>query len=412
MFAGIKKGLRFFPLLILLFALSFLFAKNASTTHPSPAPSLTPPATPLPTQTTTPARTPDPLPVADDPFKKSIIAAGEYLVRQQLANGELSYQVDFLSGKRAYAPSNIRLVEGTGSLYTVCRVAADIEFCEAGDLALAHYLELLVRDPKTFKGACLYADGACQLSGSALTVDVIYKRWQAAGDFSLKDQNLLDTAMELGYFLVSLKKPEGGLYHSFDPHFSGMVDPSYFLSFSDSQALVALLELYEMTGNAFWLDQAVDLNHFLLSQPYTEDLWHTHALRMFARLGLLDRAGAVYAAGLAETVIKGEVRSLDPKNSSASSSAKIEALASAAQALKMSGAEHEWLYPDIRAFIEFVQARQLPENPCSWSVDREKNIKFSGGIFNSCEDASIRIDSLQHWIDGGTAYLEYLAMLN
>ena len=134
--------------------------------------------------TAVPARIPEKIPIADGPLKEAIIAAGDYLVRQQLQNGELSYQVDFMTGERAYSPSHVRLMAGTGSLFTVCRVSADLKYCDAGDLALNHYLELLVNDPENFKGICLYTEGTCQLGGAALTVDAIYKRWQAKGDFS------------------------------------------------------------------------------------------------------------------------------------------------------------------------------------------------------------------------------------
>ena len=135
------------------------------------------------TPTFTPALVPETIPIEDSPLKDSIIAAGDYLVRQQLPNGELSYQVDFMTGERSYSPSYIRLIAGTGSLFTVCRVSDDLKYCEAGDLALDHYLELLVSDPENFTGTCLYTEGNCQLGGAALTVDAIYKRWQATGRF-------------------------------------------------------------------------------------------------------------------------------------------------------------------------------------------------------------------------------------
>ena len=45
---------------------------------------------------------PNSIPIPDSPLKESIIAAGEYMVRQQLTNGELSYQVDFQSGAREF----------------------------------------------------------------------------------------------------------------------------------------------------------------------------------------------------------------------------------------------------------------------------------------------------------------------
>ena len=179
-----------------------------------PLPEQAPPVTTSPpnlpaTPTFTPALIPQTIPIENSPLKDSIIAAGDYLVRQQLVNGELSYQVDFMTDERAYTPSYIRLVAGAGSLYTVCRVSGNSKYCEAGDLALDHYLEMLVSDPNRFTGTCLYTNGGCPLGGAALTVDAIYKRWQATGGFILEERNLLTTAMDLGYFIVSMRKPDG-----------------------------------------------------------------------------------------------------------------------------------------------------------------------------------------------------------
>lgn len=398
-------------LVFFLSALAFMSASISSEKDERPVISITPTKAAAPVPTGTPFHTPQIIPVENSPLKNSITAAGNYLVRQQLVNGELSYQVDFLSGERSYSPSNIRLIEGTGSLFTVCRVSGDSKFCNAGDLALEHYFEFLVSDPKEFKGTCLYAEGSCQLSGAALTVDAIYKRWQATSSFVLKDQNLLDTAVDLGYFVVSMRKPEGGFYQSFDPHFAGIVNPDYYLAFSSSEALLALLELYEMTGNEFWLKQAREVNAYMITQPLTEDLWHGYAFRMMSRLDKLNKVDLDYAVDIANTIIAGQVRSLDPRNTSGSTAAKIEALASIAQSLFLSGEEHEWLEPEIQAFVEFVKARQLPNNNCGWETDKETIKRFGGGVFSSCEDASIRIDSLQHWINGVTAYLEYQSVI-
>jgi hypothetical protein len=44
---------------------------------------------------------------------------------------------------------------------------------------------MLVSDPQNFKGTCLYTNGGCPLGGAALTIDAIYKRWQASGGFIL-----------------------------------------------------------------------------------------------------------------------------------------------------------------------------------------------------------------------------------
>ncbi len=61
----------------------------------------------------------------------------------------------------------------------------------------------------------------------------------------------------------------------------------------------------------------------------------------------------------------------------------------------------------MRAFITFVRARQLPDNDCNWMITEEMVTEFGGGIFSSCDEPSIRIDGLQNWINGVTAFLEY-----
>lgn len=364
-----------------------------------------------PTSTFTPALVPETIPIGAGPLKDSIIDAGDYLVRQQISNGELSYQVDFMTNERSYSPSYIRLIAGAGSLFTVCRVAQDLKYCEAGDRALDHYLEMLVSDAEKFTGTCLYTNGTCQLSGAAVTVDAIYKRWQATGDFILKDRNLLSTAMDLGYFIVSMRRPEGGFYHSYDPHFAGTVDPDYFVMYSSGEGLSALMELYEMTGNIFWLEQANDVHAYMLTQPITEDHWHSYAFGMFAKLDKLTKLDTGYAKQIAGVIIAGQVRSLNPSNTSISTATKVEALSALAQAFYLSGMEHSWLDSEIRTFVTFVKARQLPDNNCNWDINDDMILSYGGGIFGSCEDPSIRIDGIQHWINGATAYLEYQSMI-
>ena len=388
-------------------AFSLMQRPQSEQAPPTVAPSPSLPATP----TFTPALIPETISIEDSPLKDSVIAAGDYLVRQQLVNGELSYQVDIMTGERSYTPSYTRLMSGTGSLYTVCRVSGDSKYCDAGDLALGHYLDMLLSDPQKFTGTCLYTNGGCPLNGAALTVDAIYKRWQATGGYILGEHNLLTTAMDLGYFIVSMRKPDGSLYHLFDPHLNGRVVPDYFDSYSSGESLYALLELREMTGNDFWLEQAHEVNTYMISQPVTEDHWHGYAFAILARLDKLSKADKEYAAKIAETVIDGNVRSLNKINTSVSTATKIEALAAIAQALYLSGADHEWLDGEAGTFITFVQARQLPNNDCNFSLSDEMILNYEGGIFNSCEEPSIRVDGVQHWISGVTAYLEYQSMI-
>lgn len=394
---------RILPILLTLLLVAFIAYLWLNSGFQPPESPAAPPATP----TALPARAPEVPSLANDPLKKNILAAGDYLVNQQLANGELPYQVNILAGDRSSTPSNIRLMGGVSALYTVCRVAEDSTYCEAGDRALTHYLPNLLDDPERFKGTCLYSNGACPLGGATATIDAVYKRWQAAGSVTLDDRDLLADALNLGYFIVSMRKPEGGFYHSFDPHPGGTVNPDYHDPTFNGEGAAALLQLYEITGNGFWLEQAREVDDFMLTQPVTEDAGHARALALFARLDELKREDINYAKQIADLIVAGQIRSLNPANSAIVSATKIEALASIAQALALSGEDPSRLDREIKPFIAFVQARQLPANDCNFApVDS----MYKGGIFSACEDPSIRVDGVRHWVDGLTIYLEYRGM--
>lgn len=398
-----RKQIIPFLLVILLVMLAAYLWLGADSFKPPVEPTVYP----SPVPTTISAHAPEVIPLGKDPLKKSIIDAGDYLVRHQLANGELPYQVNILTNDRSSTPSYIRLMGGVSALYTVCRVAEDSSYCEAGDRALDHYLPNLVTDESRFKGTCLYSNGACPLGGAAAVIDAVHTRWQATGSVLLQDHDLLRDAVDLGYFIVSMRKPEGGFYHSFDPHFGGTVNPGYVDPTFNGEGTAALLQLYEMTGNEFWLEQAREVNEFMLTGAVTEDAGHSQALALFAKLDGLNKDDKAYAKQIADLIIAGQVRSLNPANASASTAAKIEALASIAQAFVLSNEDHAWLDREIETFIAFVQARQLPANDCNFDLDNKAIGSYRGGLFGSCDDPTIRIDGGQRWVNGLTLYLEY-----
>ncbi len=350
-------------------------------------------------------------PYPESPLRESIRAAGDYLVRNQLSNGQLAYQVDIETHIRAASPSYVRLIAATGALFTACRVTAEVNYCQAGDRALEYYLIRLVEDTERFEGVCFSEEGDCSLGGSALAIDAIYKRWQATGNYSLGSRDLKSDAENLGRFLIWMRKPEGGFYHSFDPYYGGRVNPDYFVVYFNGESLMALLELYEMTGDKEWLTQAREINAHMLTQQVNEDHWHAYALRLFARLDELSQEDVTYAIRIGEAVISGETLSLDPSNSSISTATKVEATAALGQALYLAEYPYEWLEPEMAKFAGFVMARQLPENDCGWITSTEMEFNYAGGIYRDCEETTIRIDALQHWINGAAAYMEYIGMV-
>jgi hypothetical protein len=339
---------------------------------------------------------------------ESITAAGDYMLTYQQANGELSYRIDILDGKSDFSVSTIRLIAGTGSLFTVCRVTGDDKYCQAGDEALAHYLDSLTIDgDDLFGGACFASGGWCKLGGAALAVDAIYKKWQATGETTLGERDLMETALEFGEHMVWMRRKAGGFYHRIDPD-DGTVDRDYFVVYFNGESLMALLQLYEMTGDEHWLDQAHEINNHMLRQSITQDHWHAYAFSYFARLDSLAGTDVSYATRIANAIINSE-RNLAVDHSTISTGTKVEALASIALAFEAAGEDHEWLAPAVKAHSDFIMARQLPNNFCEFDSDVIE--PYLGGIYYNCEESYIRVDGLQHWINGAAAYLDYLVDL-
>ncbi len=336
----------------------------------------------------------------------SIAAAGDYLIRNQLSNGELPYKVDITDGNRRYSPSHIRLIAATGALYTVCRVTGDPAYGRAGDRALACYLERLIEDEDKFEGACLYSKGYCKLGGAALAIDAVYRRWQAIGDTRLEGRDLLAVARRLGEHLVWMCRSAGGFYHRLDPY-DGIIDGSYYVRYFNGEALMALLELYEMTGEAVWLEQALGVNAYMKQQPVTGDHWHAYAFRLLARLDALTTDDRAYAEKIARAVVD-DMSDLDLTHGSISTATRMEALAAVGLALQDATSFREWLAPAIRRHADFVMARQLPRHLCHREIPDGIIQLYRGGIYHSCRKPYIRVDALQHWINGAALFLECL----
>jgi hypothetical protein len=149
----------------------------------------------------------------------------------------------------------------------------------------------------------------------------------------------------------------------------------------------------------------------MLAQPVDQDHWHAYAFSLFAKMDLLTKKDITYATRIGEAVLQGEKASLAHTGSSISTATKLEATAALGLSLALSETPHEWLAPEMEKFAQYVMGRQLPENDCGWITSAEMNVNYAGGIYLNCNDPIIRIDGLQHWINGAAAYLEYLEMI-
>lgn len=335
----------------------------------------------------------------------SIKRGGDYMLAYQLSNGELAYQIDVLGGSQnnVYV-SHVRLIAGSGTLYTVCRVTGDDAYCRAGDRALAHYSTRLI-EREDMPGTCFYTENACSLGGNALFIDAIYRRWQATDSTDMVGNDLLDTALQLGENIAWLRNEDGSLIHSYDPHL-GRLDRGYYVRFYPGESLMALLELYEMTDDPHWLDQARQTDEYMLRQEVTPDHWHAYGFSFFARLDSLTPDDIAYAKQIGQTILDDQ-EALTAVDNSIGIGTRVEALSSLARAFRQAGEPHAWLIPGLETSALFVMSHQLPDHACNWPSQLDLT-PLAGGIYASCPEAYIRVDGLAHWINGAAGFLDYL----
>jgi hypothetical protein len=245
----------------------------------------------------------------------------------------------------------------------------------------------------------------CRLGGSALAIDAVYRRWGATADTTLNETDLLDTALRLGENMSWLRQDDGSLFHGFDPH-TGLVDFTYHDTFFTGESLMATLELYELTGDPRWLEEARQTNAYMLRQEAARDHWHAYSFWFLARLDGLTEADVEYADEIGQAF--GDVQATWRTDLSAISAASmVEGSAALALALQAEGEPHEWLAPGLENFALYVLAHQLPRHQCRWPETADLS-GLEGGIYSTCEDSLVRVDGVQHWINGAATYLEYL----
>jgi len=64
------------------------------------------------------------------------------------------------------------------------------------DLALDHYLDLLVNDPENFRGTCFYTEEIVNWGGARAYGGPLFINAGSQRGFFLKDHNLLNTAID------------------------------------------------------------------------------------------------------------------------------------------------------------------------------------------------------------------------
>ena len=340
--------------------------------------------------------------------EQTVRAAMVYLTNKQAADGDLPYQLTLDDGQIDYRSStcSVRNVAAVGALYNSYRLLRDQNLLEAANKGL----KLCLDDYLIARGELLYlaSDDRAALGGQALLVDAIYKMYLVSDPASFRSMNDNQIVQRLGQAMIEMKRTDGVryFYHSLKPS-TGEVDPEEFVVYFDGETLMSFWELYEMTGNEYWKNEALGLNQYMQTLPVNEDHWYAYSVRLMSRHVPVDNLSLARVGLILQMIEGNHAGHLRPAASTISTSTKLEAMTAIRVALKNWGQEEPvWLEPRIQEYIAWIAAHQLPKNICGWKEDQVPTILY-GGILTSCEKEMtyVRIDGQQHFVNGLITYL-------
>lgn len=357
----------------------------------------------------------------DPVLEEFVVNAADYVVRLQEDDGELPYQLvfDIESEYLVITPDTgyeIRSIAGVGNLFNVCSYTGDRSYCDQAEAALEYYVNNnSLYFGEEIDGIGYLSGDSIQLGGTALLVDALYKKATANdGRLIMYGQDFTMFAEDLGENILWMKDPgENYFYHSYNV-IDGKFNEGFQSEFFDGEALQALLQIYELTGEQKWLDEALALNEYMQDKSEhiaSQDHWHAYGLYYLSRNTEPSEADIDFAYSMVNVYAASRNSYFKSHSSAIGSGTRIEALAALRAALI------NWGLPipskldlTLYQYIEFLYQHQLPNDEYCHLGFNQLDAELHGGIFTSCNDDEglyfIRIDGVQHATNGVILYLE------
>lgn len=195
----------------------------------------------------------------------------------QLADrhGRFKYRFDPVSGSVAEGYNVLRHCGAVWAMLDVGeRIGRPKDVLEAGTRAVTYLLNEFLKFSPDYRHGCIVENNSVKLGGNALAILAILSVYRATGDDILKT-----LATSLGKYMLKDLKPDGDFVHK---RYLASGKISDFKSmYYTGEALLALLYLFDASGDEFWLDAAIHSENALAAKDYgvkEQSHWMLYAL--------------------------------------------------------------------------------------------------------------------------------------
>jgi hypothetical protein len=359
--------------------------------------------------------------VTKQSLRTAALAAGHYLARQVLPEGNYRYEIDAVSGAETSDYNWPRHAGATWYLADAAAYAKSTDLIEPARRAALHLVEHTLVD--CGKHRCIAATEHADLGSSALALLAFVELHQAG--FTLE---LARPIRELSDFILSQQRPDGEFMHFYDRPSQTREDVQ--VPYYSGEAAFALGRAARVLGDQRYVDAARRALEHQVAPPFWyvgwryfwgSEHWTCHAMNeLWSRAP--NRKALDFCLTWQESVrdLAIEGREAMPELDAATSagplalpmltgtSSRIEAAVStldAARRARVDPLEIERLETGIRRSLAFLMRFQLTPGPSHLMPEPSR---MHGGVPASPVDLHVRIDYPQH---AGTALLHYLRLL-
>jgi hypothetical protein len=359
--------------------------------------------------------------VTKENLRAAALAAGRYLSRHVLSEGNYRYELDAVSGVETPDYNWPRHSGATWYLADTAAYAKSSDLVEPARRAALHLVERTLVD--CGERRCIAAGERADLGSSALALLAFVELHQAG--FA---PELAAPIRELSDFILSQQRPDGEFMHFYDRPSRTRLDEQ--VAYYSGEAAFALGRAARVLGDQRYVDSARRALEHLVDPPFWyvgwryfwgSEHWTCHAMNeLWSRAP--NRKALDFCLRWQESVrnLAIDGREAMPELDSATSagplvlpmltgtSSRIEAAVSTLDAAKRAGVdprELERLETGIRRSLAFLMRFQLNPGPRHLMPAA---LLMHGGVPASPVDLRVRIDYPQH---AGTAWLHYLRLL-
>ncbi len=207
-------------------------------------------------------------------YHSAVCLAG--LVRE---DGSFLYRYDSRSGEPKGGYNILRHAGAIWALLDTFRDTRDERLLSGAQRATHHLLASSLRFFRSYSNVCICEDNTIKLGGNALAALALLSLFEVT-----RERLLLTLAEQLCQFMLDQRRQHGDLVHK--RYFESGKISAFRSMYYTGEALLAILTLYQQTGDSHWLDAAIEIEEPLAAEGYgvqEQSHWMLYALELLAQ---------------------------------------------------------------------------------------------------------------------------------